>query len=164
MAQNWLNNDGLFLKFGTDKTVVTTGGHYKTYGELREIELKLTLTSLTQAEVVQNDQVFFGTGTRVQEVEVMTHTAAVTGTAIDVGLVRTDRTTEIDFDGFLAAFPTASMNAVGEKVVVINGGTGAGAFIGATTIANPGYITASMTDATAFTAGIIYIRIRYYVP
>lgn len=164
MAQNWLDNDGLYRKFGTDKTIATLGGHYKTYGALREIEIKIDLTALTQAEVVQTDQVFFGTGTRVEEVVVMTHTAAVTGTAIDVGLVRTDRTTEIDFDGFLAAFPTASMNVVGEKNTVINGGTGAGAFIGATTIANPGYITASRTDATAFTAGIVYIRIRYYVP
>jgi hypothetical protein len=35
----WLNNDGLYLKYGTDKAVATTGGEYRTNGALREIEV-----------------------------------------------------------------------------------------------------------------------------
>lgn len=160
----WTNNDGLHLKFGTERAVPGKGGHYKTYGALREIELRIDLTALTEVEVVQSDSIFYGTGTRVQEIEVETHTAATLGTAIDLGLVRMDRTTELDFNGFLATFPLASMDAAGEKSLVILGGTGAGAYLGATSIAFPGYITCSRTTATAFGAGVIYVRIRYYVP
>jgi hypothetical protein len=81
-----------------------------------------------------------------------------------VGLVRTDRTTEIDFDGILAAMPTATMTA-GNKVTLVKGGTNVGALVGSgTSIANVGYITASATTATAFTAGVILLEIKYFNP
>lgn len=161
---SWLNPDNLYLKYGTEKTTSNVAGEYSTVGALREVEVKIDLTDLTATETILSDVQVIPTGARIKEVEVVTHTAAATGTAIDLGLIRaSDRSTEIDYNGFLAAFPTASMNAAGEKNIVDQAHTYVGALIGTTT-SNIGYISASRTDATAFTAGIIYVTIRFYVP
>src|SRR5574343_1528053 len=167
----WKNNDNLYLKFGTEKAVANTGGEYRTpVGKFHDVEVKITLSALTQTETILNDQVFIPAGARIQEVELMTQTAGATGTAIDVGLIRTsDRSTEIDYDGLLAAAPLAVMNSDGERTVytaittVPASATGTGALIG-TTLANTGHISASRTDATAVTAGVVHVRIRYYMP
>jgi len=162
----YLDNTGLYRKFGTEKTTGTIGGEYRTSGLLREIEFTVTLSTLTETETPLSDVVFFPK-MRVQEVEVITTTAAATGTAIDVGLIKTDRATEIDYDGFLAAFPTAAMDLAGERTIftaastVPASATGTGALIGTTT-AFVGYVTASRTTATAFTAGVVRIKVRYY--
>lgn len=163
------NNDGLYNEYGTARATPTTGGEYRNDGQLREIELKLTLSDLTASEVIQSDTIFVPAGVRIQEVEVITQTAGATGTAIDLGLIRTDRSTEIDYDGLLAAMPIAAFNSDGERTIytavttVPSGATGTGALIG-TTLSNVGYITASRTDSTAFTAGVLIVKIRYFKP
>lgn len=166
----WNNNDNLRLKFGTEKTVSTKAGEYRTNGQLREVEVKLTLSALTQTETILADVTVLPAGFRIQEIEVITQTAAATGTAIDVGLIKaSDRTTEVDYDGFLAAFPTSQMNLAGERTILTAASTvpatqtGTGALIG-TTLAFPSYISASMTDATAFTAGVIVLKVKLFRP
>lgn len=163
MVQSWMDNASLYQKYGIDQTTPKVGGEYRNNGQLREIELKLTLSALTQSETIVDDNLFFPAGMIIQEIVVMATTAAATGVAIDLGLTRTDRTTEIDFDGILAAFPLASMDAVGEQTTLTKGSSFAGALIGATT-ANVGHISCSATTATAFTAGVIVVKIRYYKP
>ena len=160
---SWLDPDGLLRKFGVEKATANIAGEYRNVGQLREIELVLTLSGLTESETPVSDQVFFPKGARIEEVRVTAHTAAATGTAIDLGLIKTDRSTEIDYNGLLAAFPTGSMDADGETTTLNVGSTYAGALIGTTTT-NPGYITCSRTTATAFTAGVVRIQIRYYMP
>lgn len=161
----WLDNDTLFRKFGTDKAIANRGGEYRTVGKYREVEVEIDLTTLTQAEVVQSDQVFIPVGFELAKVEIWTETAAATGTAIDVGLVRTDRTTEVDFDGILAAFVTATMTN-GNLTTLVKGGTQAGALVGSGSqaTANPAYVTCSRTDATAFTAGYIHLKLFFTIP
>lgn len=162
MAQ--MNGDGLYLKFGTEKVVPGKGGEYRQNGRLHEVELRISdLTTLTETETIVDDQIVIPSGVIVQEVEVNTKTAAATGVAIDLGLIRLDRTTEYDYDGLLAAFPIASMNAAGEKTIVSDNTTVDGALVGAV-LANPAYVSASRTTATAFTAGDIVITIRYWKP
>ena len=164
MTNTWLNNDNLYVKFGTAQATAQTAGEYKLDGPDHMIEIKLDLTTLTQTETIQSDTVFFPKSARIRRIDVVTHTAAATGTAIDVGFIRSsDRTTEIDYNGLLAAFPTASMSADGETTTLTNGSTYAGALIGADTSSTyVGHISASMTDATSFTTGVIYVRIYYY--
>jgi len=163
---NWLNTDGLYLKFGPEKATPNKGGEYRTVGALREIKFKIDLTTLTELETPLSDTVFFPK-MRIHSVDVLTHTAAVTGVAIDLGLVQTNRTTEIDFNGLLAAFPTAQMGTAGEHTIIQQDTTipttmvGLGALIGTTTTL-PGYVTCSRTTATAFTAGVIVVTILYY--
>lgn len=159
---SYQDNDGLLRKYGTERATAKTAGEYHMYGHLHEVEVKIDLTDLTATETILDDTVMIPKNARIQDVQVVTHTAAATGTAIDLGLIAADRSTETDYNGFLAALPTASMNAAGEKNDVTIGHTYVGALIG-TTLSNPAYISASRTDATAFTAGIIYVTIRYYV-
>lgn len=160
----YLTADNLYLKFGTEKATATKAGEYRNNGQLHEVELKLDLTALNQSEVIQADVITIPTGARIAEVKVIAHTAAATGVAIDLGLIRSsDRTTEIDYDGLLAAFPLASMDATGETTVLTKGSSFAGALVGATT-SQIGLISCSATTATAFTAGLIYVTIKYYMP
>src|SRR5688500_15976118 len=110
MVQAWMDNTTLYQKYGVDQASPKIVGEYRNNGLEREIELKINLASLTQTETVLDDNLFMPAGVRISSVTVRTVTAAATGTAIDLGLIRTDRTTEIDYDGILAAFPTATMN------------------------------------------------------
>lgn len=166
---NWMDPDGLYRQYGAEKAVPNAGGEYRNVGQLREVEFKINLPALTQAETVVSDTTFLPSGVQIQEVEVITTNVAATGTAIDVGMIRTDRTTQVDYDGFLAAFATATMDAIGERTIftksstVPASATGTGALIG-TVLANPGYVTCSRTDGTAFTTGDIVVKIRYYRP
>ena len=162
----YLDNAGLYVKIGPEVAVPSTGGEYVTWAELREIELTLNLTAAAfpfgATNYILNDNVFLPASVRIQEVETFVETAGAGATAtLDIGLMRTDRTTVTSANGLLAAKTVASMTA-GEKVVLTAGGTFAGALIGTTT-ANVNYITARVNTAN-FTAGTIKIRIRYYRP
>lgn len=162
----YLDNSGLYTKIGPEVAVPSTGGEYKTYAELREIELTLTLsaTSVLTGATIMNDNIFFPKGCQVQEVEIYTSTlVAGTGSTLNLGLIATDRTTPIDAAAFLAAFALGS-SAQGTKTLVVKGSAGAGNMIsGGTTTSTVGYITADW-DTSAFTAGVIKIRIRYLRP
>lgn len=164
MVQAWLDNAGLYQKYGVDQTTTSSAGEYENDGQYREVEFKIDLTTLSQTETILDDNVVIPAGMRIAEIEVKTHTAAATGTAIDLGLIKTDRTTEIDYNGLLTAFVTATMNVAGEKYIYTVPNTAeAGALVGTTT-AYTGHVTCSQTDATDFTAGVIYVKIRYYRP
>jgi len=159
----WTNADGLKLRYGTDAAELGNGGEYRTDGLYRVIDVEINLADLTTAEVIQSN-VVFPKGKVLGKVEVIADVAAATGTAIDVGFVRTNvAATEVDYDGILAAFPTGSMNAEGETTVLTDGSTYAGALVGVVASADyPMYITASRTDSTAFTAGRIRLRLHWY--
>jgi hypothetical protein len=163
----YLDNSGLYVKIGTEVAVPSTGGEYKTYGELREIELTLNLTAAAfpfgATNYIINDNVFFPKGVRIQEVETYVETAAAGATAtLDVGLMQTDRTTVTSATAFLAGVTVASLTPAGTKAVVTAGGTFAGALIGTTT-AQVNYITIRVNTAS-FTTGTVKVRIRYYRP
>jgi hypothetical protein len=164
MPQVWMDNTGLYQKYGTDQTVTQTGGEYRNDGALREIEFKITLASLTTTTstvVPGMDNVFMPAGMFIEEIQVINDVAATSGgsATLNIGLVRTDRSTEIDYDGLVAALALASVDATGERVTLTKGSTGAGALVGATT-ANVGHFVAYYGTA-AFTAGQVTVRVRY---
>ena len=157
----YLNADGLYLKYGTDRGVSTTAGEFKTFGELRTIDVKIDLTTLGTGSTILADTTYFPKTVRIEQVEIVCHTAVTSGgsAVLNVGLIRTDRTTTYDADGFVAALALTAFDAAGEKVILTAGSTGAGAFIG-TTLANPGLLVADY-DTASFTAGVIIVRIKY---
>lgn len=170
MVQSQLTADNLYLKFGPDKATPNIGGEFKTYGQDHVVEFVVTLSALTETETPLSDVVMIPAGVRIQSVELETTTAGATGVAIDVGLMKnTDRSTEVDFDGLLAAAPLAVFDLAGERTVytaattVPASATGTGALIGTTT-AYTSLVTASRTTATAFTAGVVRLRIRFFRP
>lgn len=168
MVQSYMDNANLYRKYGVDKATPKKAGEYKTFGQEREVEIKLTLSELTETETIVDDTVILPAGVLIKGIEVLTITAAATGVAIDVGLIKqTDRTTEVDYNGILDAFVTASMNTVGEQVdYIAPGGIGAGTagpLLG-TVLAFNSHISASRTTSTAFTTGDIRIKITFMVP
>jgi hypothetical protein len=155
-----MNKDGLFLQYGTEKTVPTTGGDFRSPGETRTMEVQIDLADLTTSAVIVDNAntTFFPKGMLIEQVEVVSDTAAVGGTSVSVGLVNLDRTTALSTTAFVSALPIANINVDGEKNVLTAGVTSAGAYVG-TTSAAPGYITA--LAAGTFTAGKITVRIKY---
>lgn len=163
----WMDNGGLYRKYGLEQTEPMAGGEYKTYGDVREIEFKITLTDLgTASAIVEGtDNIEMPAGFTVEAVEIIADTAATSGgsAALNIGLVRKDRSTAIDADGLVAALALTAIDATGEKVTLVKGSTGAGALIGTTVGSNPGHFVADY-DTAAFTAGVITVRVKFRKP
>lgn len=164
----WQNSDGLGVKFGREEaasqdTTKNPAGEYKAFGDKRITEFTLDLTDLnTSTQTILWDTAIFPKNARIEEIEVEVVTAATSGGAatLDVGLIRLDRTTELDYDGFVAAAALATINTAGKRLNLINGSTAAGALIG-TTIANPGFGVAKAGTAV-FTAGVLRVRVKWF--
>lgn len=165
MVQSYLDNTGVYRLYGVDKATPKKAGEYVTTGKTREVKIKLTLSELTETETIQDNTVYIPKGAFIEEVEILTTTSAATGVAIDVGLQRADRSTEIDYDGLVQAEVTADMTA-GTKIIwrLANVGASAGGALIGTALANNGYITASRTTSTAFTAGVVHLTVRFFIP
>jgi hypothetical protein len=160
----WMNSDGLYIKFGTDEADHGVAGEYSTLGPQRMVEAKLTLTEAALTAAIVDDNVWLPAGARIEKVEVIAETAATSGGAavLNVGLQRQDRSTELDYDGLVAALALTAINAAGETNSLTPGSTGAGALIG-TTLANAGYLTFDY-DTAAFTAGVMKVRVYWSKP
>lgn len=157
----WYNSDGLYIKFGTEEGTVGKAGEYRSPGPQRFVEYDITLTSLATTEAIIDDNTVIPAGARIEKVEVYTTTAATSGGAatLDIGFVRTDRSTTYDDDGLVAALALTAIDSVGETSALTKGSTGAGALVG-TVLANNGLLTASYNTA-AFTAGAVKVRVYW---
>lgn len=164
MAQTWDDNAGLHQVYGVDQATTQAGGEYSNVGGSRTVEFKISLTALsttTSTVVPGADNIFIPAGMQIESIEVINDVAATSGgsATLNVGLIRTDRTTEIDYDGLVAAAALATFNTAGEKTTLVVGSTGAGALVGTTT-AYVGQLVAYYGTA-AFTAGQVTIRLNY---
>lgn len=168
MAQNWFNNDGLFVQYGTDKAIPETAGDYMSYGANRVAEVLIDLTTLTTTAAIQSNTTFFSappTGQLyIEKVELTVETASVGGTSFSVGLIQADRSTIPSnySTAFVNAALQATTAAAGDLITLTTGVTSAGGLIG-TQPANatgPYYITA--LAAGTYTAGKIRARIFYH--
>lgn len=156
---NWLNNDGLYIKFGADEGKLSPHptGEYDEVGGGHVIEVTLDATLLnTSTNTILSDTVRLPKDYRIKKVEVYVQTAFAGATAtLDIGLVGTDRSTVYDADGLVAAAAVGTLT---------NGATvaGAGALVG-TTLATSGLLVAKAGTAV-FTAGKAKVRIEFYRP
>lgn len=167
MATNWFNSDGLLVKFGTNEATPGVAGEYGTLanGNTHVIELRgLDLTTLTDStQTVLDENVFVPKNARVEWVEVIcTEAATGTNAVLDLGLIRFDRSTELDYDGLLADAPRTDWDTLGETKKYQVGVTGVGAKVG-TILTQPGYLVATY-DTAAFTDGTVNIRIGFSFP
>ncbi len=156
----WTNSDGLVVFFSGESRSFQ-GGEYPGAGPYRTIEIEVDLAGLTGTPTSFGDPwVIIPRNSFIESIEVIAETAAVGGTNIDLGLVRRDNTTEIDYDGLLVDFVTASMTPAGKKTIVTVGSTSAGALVGTET-AYPGYLT--LNASGTYSAGHLVIRVNLYV-
>lgn len=167
----YLNADGLWIKVDGEEGITQKGGHYAEVGSTPGLaELVIDFGDVTASPAIPGAStrgalgIQIPGGVRITEVELITETAVTSGgsATLDVGLIRYDRSTELDYDGLVAALALASFNAAGETVVLRVGSTSAGALIG-TTLANPGIMTVNYATAS-LTAGKVKIRVKWYKP
>lgn len=159
---NWKNADGLYLEFGTTKPAVDVAGEYRTNGDFREINIRLDPTTLSiTTPTIISQNLKFPTGMRIARIDVISDTACVgSGATLDLGLIAEDRTTEIDYNGLLAAVALTSFDTVGETNSYTVGVSGAGALMGTSTT-SVGYLVAN-TNTALISAGALNIRIFLY--
>lgn len=161
----WYNSDGLYIKYGVEKGEPSTTGEYTTDGPLRMVEVEipaLTAIAAVATPTILDDTVVIPKGAFIEKVEVSVDTAAdsaADNATLNIGLMRTDRTTELDFDGLITAAAQTTVDANGDVVEFIQGGTAHGALIG-TALANNGYLTAGYGTA-AYTAGALRVRVYF---
>jgi hypothetical protein len=165
---SWTNSDGLKIDLGITEATsqnpsYTQGGEYKSLGPTRYSEQTIDLTKMNSFGTVTilNDKSFFGAGWVPEMVEVETLVAATGATAtLSVGLVKnSDRTTAISATAFVNAVTVASIAAVGTRLTITAGSTGAGANIGVATTFDALW---TVTVGTAnFTAGKVKVRVYW---
>lgn len=161
----WTNSDGLYIRYGTDEATVTRAGDRSdTTAGMHTTELVINdMTTLTATAAVQANTTVIPSGARIAKVEVLVETPCTgTNAALNIGLARLDRTTELDYDGFVAALAVTSLTPAGFTNTLYEATTGNGALIG-TTLAYPGIFTADY-DTAAFTAGKIRVLVYWYIP
>lgn len=161
---SWMNNDGLYIQYGTSNATPTTAGDYLSYGETREIELTITPSSLTTSPAIQANTTMLPSGVFIESVETdVDGTAPAAGTSISIGTMRADRTTVISNTALLNAQLLASHDAPGEKNTYTQpAAAGGGSLVGTITSFpdNFAYITA-LCAGTYTGAGTMKFRIKY---
>ena len=142
----WLNNDGLPLQFGQQKTIPELGGDYCIYGENREFETYISLATTTwgsnsNLQVPALPSSFSGTGFPIAAgIQSMTNlfplqlTAPVTSASNGAGLILTNTQLWID-------------QIEVECLVTANAGTG-----GATGLTGIGLVTVTPATSSAAAA------------
>lgn len=178
MAQNWLNKDGLFLQFGTDKTTAELAGEFALPGapdRIVEFFIDLTTLSTSTASIVSNNLIFPAPPTGqlvISKVELSVETGATSGSSstLKVGLIQMDRSTvPSNYDhAFINAETNANMATVGDLLLYVGtdsipaGSTHGGTLIGSSpaNATGPYYLTAQAGTAV-FTAGKVRIRVFY---
>lgn len=158
---SWYNSDGILVKYGTEEATPSTAGHYVTTGPQRMAEFDVTLTGLADAAAIADDYIVLPEGALIEKIDVVVKTAATSGgsAVLDVGIIDLDRSSNGDDDALIAALALTSIDAIGDVVELIQGGTSHGASVG-TVLTGPVLVTASY-DTAAFTAGVVSIRIFY---
>ena len=160
---SWYNNDGLLVKIGTEEATAGKAGSYEWDGPQSMVELVINpLTGLTASAVIQSDVVALPAGAVIQEVHVIADVAATSGGAatLNVGLIKSDRSTNVSDTAVVNAMAITAIDAAGETNKLLVGSTGAGTSMGASVGTLPVLLTAKYGTA-AFTAGKVTVRIFY---
>lgn len=158
----WINSDGLRIPFGLEEAVVAKGGDTAKDGDRRESVIDVDLTALnTSTPYLISANVGIAKNARIEEVEVEVLTAATSGgsATLDVGFIRSDYVTELDYNGLVAAAALSTINTAGKRLNIVAGGTAAGALLG-TSLAYNGFFVATAGTAV-FTAGLLRVRVKY---
>lgn len=163
-----LNGDNLAVQYPRARGTELRGGELATTDGKHVTEVFIDLPSLATAasgnEQIVAENVTIPAGAFIEKVEVfVTKETAGVNANLDLGFVKAvDRSTEIDFNGLLAAADAFNGGTdLGTTTEFVVGTTEAGALIG-TQLAYTGLITAS-ADTADFTAGVLRVRIYWSV-
>lgn len=165
-AGNWLNKDNLYLEFGTTKSATDNGGEFKTYGDLRVVDVFIDCTKLTSTAAIQSFNTMFPSGANIfiEQVVVDCEVALTSGTTFSVGLIQDDQSTIPSnySTAFINAEVTATFDTAGKKVTYVTGTSKAGGLIGSfpASATGPNYYITALAAGT-YATGQIRVRIYY---
>lgn len=153
----WLNPDGLRVFFPGDDRIVH-GGEYPGAGTLRVIEVEFDFADIGTSPTVLDYNIIVPSNSTIQEVTIISETAATAATSFDFGLFRLDGTTELDHDGLINDILLASLNVNGEQTTLTAGVSLAGALIGTETT-RAGLFSATRTGSAGVGHGILQVKV-----
>ncbi len=163
---DWTNGDGLRVKFGAFQSESPHRVGESQEGDYSVYTMDIDLTALDETETVLNDSVILPNDMYLAKVEIITLVAAAGDSELDIGTISRDRT-ELDYDGILKVWEEADGSTVGETVVIwapayestaLTGSGAIGAQIG-TQLGESCYLSASNASSTAFSAGLLKVRL-----
>lgn len=162
---NWLNQDGLWIRFGDKEGVTAKYGEYKTFGPTRLVEAKIDFSDFAAFGVnsILSNEGEIPKGAHIEKVEVEVETAFVGATAtLSLGLIGLDR---VNLTGLgttaLANAITVATLTLGSITTIQVGAAFVGTLVGAGgNLTVPGLLTALVGTAN-FTAGSAKVRIFY---
>ena len=163
------NADGLAVRYGREEGVNKGAGEYRVSGPFHITEVVLELADLPSTQAagagIISDTVSIPSGAFIERVTAqVTVETAGTNANLDFGLIDQDRTTELDFNGFIAAGDAFNAgtdigNTAANFTDYVPGATEGGALLG-TVLTNTGLLSASY-DTAAFTAGTLVLRVYW---
>lgn len=162
------NADGLVVAYGINEATVTRAGEYRTNATRRQTEVIVDLSTLPTVasgnKQIVSETSLIPNGAFIEQIDVfVTKETAGTNANLDLGLVDQDTSTEIDFNGLLAAADAFNGGTdLGSLTTYVLGTTEVGALVG-TRLTNTGLITANAETAD-FTAGILKVTIFWSIP
>lgn len=180
----WMNNDGLFVKFGIEEGADARGGEVSD-ATRHEVELVIDWTDVLSATAsvlgsvgtvdggkTGSFGVMFPKGARIERAETIvitpfTSSGTIGTSTLVTGLLKSsDRTTDLDNDGFTTtSFVGSLFDAAGETQSIIPGSTGAGSLFGTTVTENGVFCVANSQHAShPFTAGKLKFKVWYSLP
>lgn len=161
----WLNNDGLYIKFGREEGEAGIVGEFVPNTNVTVAEFTLDLTTLgtsaTSADAILDDNYIIPKGVRILRVETVVEDGVTTSDSANwnLGLYTTDNRTVFDADALVAAGDGEVGAAEGTITVYEQGSTEHGAELGEVT-AEPYHLSA-YADTGTFSAGTLTVRVYF---
>jgi len=164
----WVNNDGLEVRFGSEKATLRLGGKLSVYGAMKEIRIKILGASIPAADAPIDKKVTIPSNSYLDAVtsQVFVDTVFASGgsATLDIGLMNDDGDgtySTLDDNGIDAAIAVGTLAL--DYDTVLNGAQMGTSPVNSTTATLPlvpsyGYNTA------AFTAGAATVVLRYRPP
>ena len=168
-TERWTNDDGLNIKFGTERAVVSPSGAVSTMGDEAQAVFKITGTDVGSSDALLEAHPTVGLpdGAHIISATLYVTTAFTSGGAatLSIGLWNDDGdgTYSVnDADGIDSAVAITAIDAIGDHVACDGALVGSGAAALAGTGDRPLYPSVSYGTA-AFTAGEADLVIKYRV-
>lgn len=167
---DWVNDDGLRIRFGAGEALVSRGGELPYASAHHIVEIELLASDLkahddaTDPTTVLDWSTRIPTGAFLEKAELEVITAFVGATAtLDIGLVTASDQeaafTDEDDNGVDAAIAVTAIDAIGDTIACD------GALIGTTLGSDSGgYLVSAEANTATFTAGEARLRLYYFIP
>jgi hypothetical protein len=161
----WVNNDGMEVRFGSEKAAVSKGGNMVAGdGNLHEVRATITGTNVPAADAPIDKKVALPVGAYIEEAILYVKTAFTSGgsATLDIGLMNDDGDgtfSTLDDNGIDAAIALTAIDAIDDRIAT-DGAQINTSPANSTNAALPMVISYGYNTA-AFTAGEADLVIRY---